>query len=82
MDAVGRALLEQDDPSVFRIKDVDFNFVVEGSSLQELGARAHATAKAFYGEIPFVIRGLRVEECLDDRGGFLASVSAELKEWR
>lgn len=79
MDAVGRALMERDDPSVFRIQDVDFDFEVEGTSLMELGNSAWRTASEFYGGQPFKIRGLRVR--LMD-GVYFASVTAELENYR
>lgn len=78
MDAVGRALLEQDDPGTFRIPTVDYSFDVSGETLQELGTEAHRKARALYGKTPFKIVGMSVAEFPGADGLYLARVHAEV----
>jgi hypothetical protein len=67
MSVIG--FIVQDSPSV-RVERVHRNFVVYGNTLRELGEAAALEAAVFYGDLPFRITLLDVEERTEwKRGG-------------
>ena len=54
-DAVGRAILNALPDNTLQIRDVSYDFEVQGKDLKELGQEASRVAMDFYGELNFEI---------------------------